>query len=168
MNNEMDDFTSKVGAPNMYGLIQRLGQRHRSRQASALSHDALHRHHPRPLVPPGELYLLLGVPRRLHDHHHRRQRSLSIDNGLDIQQAADAPRFHHQYLPDRSTSKRSSPPTPADQLKAMGYTTNRLQAADDTSPGLWGDTELIEVDLKTGELLGGHDYRRAFGKAEGY
>ncbi len=43
LNDEMDDFTSKPGVPNVYGLIQGAGQRHRPRQASAVGHDADHR-----------------------------------------------------------------------------------------------------------------------------
>ena len=50
----------------------------------------------------------------------------------------------------------------------MGYTINRLAVADEHNPGVWGDSELIAIDLKTHELLGGHDNRRAFGKAAGY
>ena len=50
----------------------------------------------------------------------------------------------------------------------MGYVTNRTAVADEKNPGVWGDSELIAVDPKTGELLGGHDSRRAFGKAAGY
>ena len=50
----------------------------------------------------------------------------------------------------------------------MGYPTNRQMAADEHSPGSWGDNELIAVDPKTHELLGGHDSRRNYGKAAGY
>jgi gamma-glutamyltranspeptidase/glutathione hydrolase len=91
-----------------------------------------------------------------------------IDNGLNIQQSADAPRFHHQYLPDRLDLEKRFPADIADQLAAMGYTVNRLAIADEHNPGTWGDSELIAIDPKTHELLGGHDNRRLFGKAAGY
>jgi gamma-glutamyltranspeptidase/glutathione hydrolase len=39
---------------------------------------------------------------------------------------------------------------------------------DEKSPGLWGDSELIAIDPKTGLLTGGQDQRRHFGKAAGY
>jgi gamma-glutamyltranspeptidase/glutathione hydrolase len=81
---------------------------------------------------------------------------------------ADAPRFHHQYLPDRLDLEKKFPVPPAEELKAMGYTINRLAVADEKNPGVWGDSELIAVDPKTGELLGGHDSRRNYGKAAGY
>ena len=90
------------------------------------------------------------------------------ENGLNIQAAADAPRFHHQYLPDRLDLERHFPAGAATALAAMGYTLNRQQAADEDHPGSWGDSELIAVDPHTHELLGGHDHRRNYGKAAGY
>jgi gamma-glutamyltranspeptidase/glutathione hydrolase len=169
LNNEMDDFTSKVGVPNVYGLIQ----------SSANS------------IAPGKLPLsamtptILATPNHWYKHGHlayvmgtpggatiittvANDIISTIDNGLNIQQAADAPRFHHQYLPDRIDLEKKFPAEPADQLKAMGYTINRLAVADEHNPGVWGDSELIAIDPKTHELLGGHDNRRSFGKAAGY
>jgi gamma-glutamyltranspeptidase/glutathione hydrolase len=92
----------------------------------------------------------------------------AIDNGLNIQAVADAPRFHHQYFPDRLDFERKFPDDVVNQMKAMGYSTNRNQAADEKTGGTWGDSELIAVDPKTGELLSGHDSRRNYGKAAGY
>ena len=91
-----------------------------------------------------------------------------IDNGLDIQAAADAPRFHHQYLPDVLQFEKSFPLAAVDAMKAAGYTTKREAEFDEKSAGVWGDSELIEIDPKTGQLLGGHDSRHHFGKADGY
>jgi len=169
MNNQMDDFTSKVGVPNMYGLMQ----------SSANS------------IEPGKRPLSAMTPTIITTHgglFHRRKLAFvmgspggstiittvandaisAIDNHLNIQAVADAPRFHHQYLPDRLDFEKKFPDDVVSQMKAMGYDTNRNQAADDKSPGLWGDSELIAIDPKTGERIGGHDSRRAFGKAAGY
>jgi len=169
MNNQMDDFTSKVGVPNMYGLMQ----------SSANS------------IEPGKRPLSAMTPTIITTHgglFHRRKLAFvmgspggstiittvandaisAIDNHLDIQAVADAPRFHHQYLPDRLDFEKKFPDDVVNQMKAMGYDTNRNQAADDKSPGMWGDSELIAIDPKTGERIGGHDSRRAFGKAAGY
>jgi gamma-glutamyltranspeptidase/glutathione hydrolase len=169
MNNQMDDFTSKVGVPNMYGLLQ----------SSANS------------IEPGKRPLSAMTPTIITTHgslFHRRKLAFvmgspggstiittvandaisAIDNRLDIQAVADAPRFHHQYLPDRLDFEKKFPDDVVNQMKAMGYDTNRNQAADDKSPGMWGDSELIAIDPKTGERIGGHDSRRAFGKAAGY
>ena len=91
-----------------------------------------------------------------------------LDNGLDIQASADAPRFHHQYLPDVLELEKTFPRNVAEQLKQRGYTVQQKTEFDEKTPGTWGDSELIAVDPKTGELLGGHDSRRTFGKAAGY
>jgi gamma-glutamyltranspeptidase/glutathione hydrolase len=50
----------------------------------------------------------------------------------------------------------------------MGYTINRMAVADEKNPGVWGDSEMIAIDPKTGYLLGGHDDRHSYGKAVGY
>jgi gamma-glutamyltranspeptidase / glutathione hydrolase len=163
MNNEMDDFTSKIGVPNVYGLIQ--GPANAivpgKRPLSAMT--------PTIVTKKGKLSFVLGTPGGSTIITTVANDIISlIDNHLDVQQAADAPRFHHQYLPDRLDLEKKFPADIGDQLKAMGYTTNRSQVADEKSPGIWGDSELIAIDPKTGELLGGHDSRRAFGKAAGY
>lgn len=169
LNNEMDDFTSKVGVPNVYGLIQSSansiapGKRPLSAMTPTIitTHGHWFRH--------GKLAYVMGTPGGSTIITTVANDIISaIDNGLNIQQVADAPRFHHQYLPDRLDLEKKFPVPVADQLKGMGYTINRLAVADEKNPGVWGDSELIAVDPKTGELLGGHDSRRDFGKAAGY
>jgi gamma-glutamyltranspeptidase/glutathione hydrolase len=64
--------------------------------------------------------------------------------------------------------EKKFPVPPAQSLAAMGYTINRLAVADENNPGVWGDSELIAIDPKTHELLGGHDNRRSYRKAAGY
>ncbi len=91
-----------------------------------------------------------------------------LDNGLNIQQAADAPRFHHQSLPDDLEIEKKYPIAPADALAANGYHVVRMGALDEKTAGVWGDSELIAIDPVTGELSGGHDQRRHYGKAAGY
>ena len=76
-----------------------------------------------------------------------------------MQQAADAPRFHHQYLPDVLQVEKAFPLDVVDKLKAAGYTVTRNNEADEHNPGVWGDSEMIYIDPKTGTLLGGHDQR---------
>ncbi len=163
MNNEMDDFASKMGVPNMYGLIQSpanaIGPG--KRPLSAMT--------PTIVTKNGKLAFVLGSPGGATIITTVANDLISVvDNGLNIQQSADAPRFHHQYLPDRVDLEKKFPADVADQLKAMGYTVNRLAVADEHNPGVWGDSELIAIDPKTHELLGGHDNRRAYGKAAGY
>jgi gamma-glutamyltranspeptidase/glutathione hydrolase len=169
MNNEMDDFTSKIGVPNMFGLIQSSansiapGKRPLSAMTPTIitTRGSWFKH--------GKLAYVVGTPGGSTIITTVANDIIStIDNGLNIQQAADAPRFHHQYLPDRLDLEKKFPVDVADQLAVMGYTVNRLAVADEHNPGTWGDSELIAIDPKTHELLGGHDNRRPYGKAAGY
>jgi gamma-glutamyltranspeptidase / glutathione hydrolase len=169
MNNEMDDFASKMGVPNMYGLIQGPANSIApgKRPLSAMT--------PTIVTTKGGLFrrarvaYVLGTPGGSTIITTVANDLLScVDNGLNIQQAAAAPRFHHQYLPDRLDLEKKFSPDVSEQLKAMGYNVNRLAVADEHNPGTWGDSELIAVDPKTHELLGGHDNRRDYGKAAGY
>ena len=170
MNDEMDDFSSKSGVPNMFGLIQgpanSIGPGHRPLSAMTPTlvlgrHSLLHprRHLRLVLGSPGGSTIITTVANDLIS---------TLANGLNIQQAADAPRFHHQYLPDRLDLERTFPDNIAAQLAALGYHTNRQQAADGHLPGTWGDSELIAIDPRTHTLQGAHDNRRNYGKAAGY
>ncbi len=163
LNNEMDDFTSKIGVPNTYGLIQGPAN------AIAPGKRPLSAMTPTILTRNGKLAFVLGSPGGSTIITTVANDIIStVDNHLNIQQAADAPRFHHQYLPDRLDLEKKFPADVADQLKSLGYTVNRLAIADEKNPGVWGDSELIAIDPKTHELLGGHDQRRAFGKVARY
>lgn len=173
LNDEMDDFASKQGVPNMFGLIQgpanaiAPGKRPLSAMTPTIVTTRSHRRGKRTV--PGKLRLVLGSPGGPTIITTVANDLISVvDNHLNIQQAADAPRFHHQYLPDRLDLEKKFPVDVAEQLKAVGYNVNRMAVADEHNPGVWGDSELIEVDPKTGELLGGHDDRRNYGKAAGY
>jgi gamma-glutamyltranspeptidase/glutathione hydrolase len=169
LNNEMDDFSSKPGSPNMFGLIQGPAN------AIAPGHRPLSSMTPTIVTTlprgnkPGKLAFVLGSPGGSTIITTVANDLLSVvDNGLNIQQAADAPRFHHQYLPDVLEFEKAFPQAVVQRMRAMGYKVSQTNMADEKNPGIWGDSELIAVDPKTGELLGGHDNRRAFGKAAGY
>ena len=163
LNDEMDDFTSKVGVPNMFRLIQGPAN------AIAPGKRPLSAMTPTMVLRDGKLLLVLGSPGGSTIITTVANDLISVlDNGLGIQQAADAPRFHHQYLPDRVDVEKAFPRAPADELKAAGYTINRAGEFDEKSPGIWGDSELIAIDPLTGVITGGQDQRRHFGKAAGY
>jgi gamma-glutamyltranspeptidase / glutathione hydrolase len=176
LNNEMDDFTSKIGVPNMYGLIQSSANAigPGKRPLSAMTPTIFVR--PDTCAPnsdlqckPGKPLLVLGSPGGSTIITTVANDIVSIlDNHLNVQQAADAPRFHHQYLPDRLEVEKAFPAAVADALKTTGYTITRNNEADEKNPGVWGDSEMIYIDPKTGVLLGGHDQRHTFGKAAGY
>jgi len=163
MNNEMDDFASKMGVPNMFGLIQGPAN------AIAPGKRPLSNMTPTIVLKDGKVALLLGSPGGSTIITTVANDLISVvDNGLNLQQAADAPRFHMQYLPDRLDVEKLFPAALAEELKARGYKINRLGEFDEKNPGVWGDSELIERDPKTGEWLGADDSRHAFGKAAGY
>ncbi|MDE1178494.1 MAG: gamma-glutamyltransferase [Edaphobacter sp.] len=111
MNNEMDDFTSKVGVPNMFGLIQSSansiepGKRPLSAMTPTIitTHGGFLRRKKLAYVmgSPGGSTIITTVANDVIS---------SIDNHLNIQAVADAPRFHHQYLPDRLDFEKEVPP----------------------------------------------------------
>ena len=155
LNDEMDDFTSKPGVPNGYGLIQ--GEAN----AIAPGKRPLSAMAPTIVLKDGKLSLVLGSPGG--------PRIIStvanvlmgvVDYGLDIQQAVNAPRFHHQWQPDEIDIERNgfSP----DTIKLLETRGHKVKAQ-----GYWSDGECIAVDPKTGDLLGAPDGRNG-GKAAGY
>ena len=102
LNDEMDDFTSKPGVPNGYGLIQ--GEAN----AIAPGKRPLSAMAPTIVLKDGKLFMVLGSPGG--------PRIIStvanilmgvVDYGLDIQQAVNAPRFHHQWQPDEIDIERT-------------------------------------------------------------
>ena len=163
MNDEMDDFTSKVGVPNGFGLIQGPANAIApgKRPLSAMSPTIVTRH--------GKLRLVLGSPGGPTIISTVANDLISVvDNHLNVQQAADAPRFHHQYLPDDLQVEKRFSVSTSDVLKAHGYNVKRSGEFDEHNPGVWGDSELIAVDPTTDDLLGGHDTRKNYGSAAGY
>jgi len=155
LNNEMDDFASKVGVPNMFGLIQG--------QANAVSPNKrpLSAMTPTIVLNDGKLWLVLGSPGGPTIITTVVNILIGVaDFGLDIQQAVNSPRFHHQWIPDSILLERDrfSPDT-VNLLKARGH---------DIKFGGVGDGECIQIDLQTGIRLGASDARNEMGKAVGY
>jgi gamma-glutamyltranspeptidase / glutathione hydrolase len=154
LNDEMDDFASKQGVPNTYGLIQgpanAIGPA--KRPLSAMT--------PTIVLKDGKLFLVLGSPGGPTIITTVANILMGVvDFGLDIQESVNAPRFHQQWLPDEiRVEDRISPDTIA-ILQTKGH-----KIAVDH---LWGDGECIEVDPKTGERLGASDGRNN-GKAVGF
>jgi gamma-glutamyltranspeptidase/glutathione hydrolase len=186
LNDEMDDFASKQGVPNGFGLIQgpanaiAPGKRPLSSMTPTIVSDpptsSCHEQLcVNDILTPGNLRLVLGSPGGSTIITTVANDIISvIDNHLNIQAAADAPRFHHQYLPDILQFEKAFPIPTIDALKATGYITKREAEFDEKSPGTWGDNELIEVNPVIppgeihGQLSGGQDKRHTFGKAAGY
>ena len=114
----MDDFASKMGAPNMYGLIQGPAN------AIAPGKRPLSSMTPTIVLEDGKLRYVLGSPGGARIITTVANIFLSAaEGGLNIQQAVDAPRFHHQYLPDKLYLEPGFSPATLDALRAMGYDT---------------------------------------------
>jgi gamma-glutamyltranspeptidase/glutathione hydrolase len=156
LNDEMDDFSSKPGAPNMYGLIQgpanAIGPG--KRPLSAMT--------PTMVLKNGKLFLVLGSPGGPTIITTVANVLMGVvDYGLNIQQAVNAPRFHNQWMPDNILIEPTGiSPDTVGILERMGHKVVR-------SRNFLGDAECIEIDERTGERLGASDGRNE-GKAVGF
>ena len=154
LNDEMDDFAAKQGVPNNYGLIQgpanAIGPG--KRPLSAMT--------PTIVLKDGKLFLVLGSPGGPTITTTVANVLIGVvDFSLDIQEAVNAPRFHHQWLPDEILVEDRLSPDTMNLLHSKGHKLNVRH--------FWGDGECIMVDPKTGERLGASDGRNN-GKAVGY
>ena len=154
LNDEMDDFAAKQGVPNVYGLIQGPANSIGSgkRPLSSMM--------PTIVLKDGKLFLVLGSPGGPTIITTVANILMGVvDFGLDIQEAVNAPRFHHQWLPDQIAVEDRLSPDTISVLHSKGH---KLNAAH-----FWGDGECILIDPKSGERLGASDGRNN-GKAVGY
>jgi len=154
LNNEMDDFTSKVGAPNLFGLVQgakntiQPGKRPVSSMAPTI------------VLRDGKLFAVLGGPGGSRIPSAILQAFIDVvDFGMNAQDAVDAPRIHHQWLPDRITMEKGISPDTIESLKARGHDA-RYEGGPVTA-----EVEMILID--GGWLQGAGDPRRS-GTAAGY
>jgi gamma-glutamyltranspeptidase / glutathione hydrolase len=155
LNDEMDDFTTQPGVPNaLFGLIQS------EANAIAPGHRPLSSMTPTILLRDGQLSFVTGSP---GGPTIISATLLSVLNwmrlGMDAQAAINAPRFHHQWLPDMILMEKDFPASLESGLNAEGYQTRRR--------GHIGLVNAIGVDPKTGERLGAADPRDN-GAALGY
>lgn len=155
LNDQMDDFAAKQGVPNGYGLIQgpanSIGPN--KRPLSAMT--------PTIVTKDGKLFLVLGSPGGPTIITTVANVLMGVvDYGLNIQEAVNAPRFHHQWLPDAADVERVGfSPDTISLLEKRGH---KLAVKN-----YFGDAECIAIDLKTNERLGASDARNN-GKAMGY
>jgi len=153
LNNEMDDFSIKPGVPNAFGLI--------GDDANAIAPGK------RPLSSMSPSFLrgedriaVLGSPGGSRIITTVLLALLNLMDGQDAQAVAAAPRFHHQYLPDRIDAENGAlPEEVVAALQAMGH---EVQVSDRT----WGNLQVVSWDRRSGELQAGTDPRwEGVGKA---
>jgi gamma-glutamyltranspeptidase/glutathione hydrolase len=157
LNNEMDDFAAKPGTPNMYGLIQ--GERNAvapfKRPLSAMTPTFV-------LRKDGSLWFATGSPGGPTIINTVLHTIINvIDHDMNIQQAVDAPRTHHQWLPDHITYEPYG--LSADTIRALQMRGHKLV----DRPRYMGDNHAIMIEEKTGTRLGASDSRND-GAAIGY
>jgi gamma-glutamyltranspeptidase / glutathione hydrolase len=155
LNDEMDDFTTQPGVPNaLFGLIQS------EANAIAPGHRPLSSMTPTILLRDGKLSFVTGSP---GGPTIISATLLSVINwmrlGMDAQAAINAPRFHHQWVPDQIFMEEDFPEGTQKALEARGFTVKRR--------GHIGLVNAIGIDAKSGERLGAAD-PRDHGSAVGY
>jgi gamma-glutamyltranspeptidase/glutathione hydrolase len=157
LNDEMDDFAAKPGTPNMYGLIQ--GERNavapHKRPLSAMTPTFV-------LRKDGSLWFTVGSPGGPTIINTALCVITNVvDYGMNIQQALDFPRIHHQWLPDELVYEPYG--LSGDTQKVLSAMGHKL-----AKPRYLGDAEAIMIEERTGVRLGATDPRRSDGLAIGY
>ena len=154
LNDEMDDFASKPGSSNIYGLVQ--GEAN----SIAPGKRPLSSMVPTIVLKDGKPFLALGAPGGSRIITAVMQVMLNVmDFGMNVQDAIDFPRVHHQWKPDRLDFERGISPDTLALLKKAGY------HIEEAKPVVLARVEGILI--RDGWMQGGHDERGA-GKAAGY
>jgi len=148
LNNEMDDFSSKPGTPNMFGLI--------GAEANAIQPEKrmLSSMTPTIVEKNNHLFMVVGAPGGSTIITSVLQTILNVyEFGFGMQEAVDAPRFHHQWLPDVVTFEpKGFDSILVQKLQEKGYKINQENSR------ILGKVDAILV-LPNGKLEGGADYR---------
>ena len=152
LNDEMDDFASKPGTENMFHLIQ--GESNAiqpgKRPVSSMT--------PTIVLRDGKLFLMLGAPGGSRIINGVLQVLLNVvDFHMNVQDAVDRPRFHHQWMPDVLYVEQGISPDTVAILRGMGHTVSPIETV-----------ARVEAILNQGGWLQGATDQRGNGKAEGY
>ncbi len=162
LNDEMDDFSMKPGVPNSDGLIQGTAN------AIGPGKRPLSSMTPTIVVHDGKPFLVLGSPGSSKIITTVANVLMGVvDYGMNIQEAVNAPRFHHQWMPDVLNVEQWFSPDTVQALQKMGYNVQIGLRYGEYSAPYWSDAECIAIDAKTNERLGASDVRNG-GKAVGY
>lgn len=164
LNDEMDDFTAKIGVPNLYGLVQ--GEANRiepgKRPLSSMS--------PTVVTKDGKTVMVVGTPggsRIITAVLHTMINV--IDYGMDVQEATDAPRFHQQWLPETTNVEVNAlSPDTRRILEGWGQKFADPQPANHLASILVGAPKLGGKPVGKNRYYGANDPRRNSGLAAGY
>jgi gamma-glutamyltranspeptidase/glutathione hydrolase len=161
MNNEMDDFTAKVGVTNMFGLLQGPANAIQpgKRPLSSMT--------PTFLFKDGKLFLATGSPGGPTIINTVLEIVTNvIDHGMTAMQAVEAPRIHHQWMPDELTYEHNG--LSEDTIALLAAKGHHLKERVSYEGWYQGDGETIMIDPKTNLRLGAADPRKPDSKAVGY
>lgn len=164
LNNEMDDFTVKIGVPNIYGLVQ--GEAN----AIAPGKRPLSSMSPTIVSKDGQPVMVVGTPGGSRIITAVLHTILNVvDYGMNVQEAVDAPRFHQQWLPEATNVERFAlSPDTARLLEAMGHKLGAPQPANHMAAILIGAPSLGGKPVGKNRFYGANDPRRNSGLALGY
>jgi len=164
LNDEMDDFTVKVGVPNMYGLVQ--GEAN----AIAPGKAPLSSMSPTIVTKDGKAVMVVGTPGGSRIITATLLTILNvIDYKMNIQEAVDAPRFHQQWMPD-TTNLETFAVSPDTQkiLESWGHKFAGPQDANHLAAILVGAPSLDGKPVGNNRFYGANDPRRNTGLSLGY
>jgi gamma-glutamyltranspeptidase/glutathione hydrolase len=163
LNDEMDDFALKPGTPNAFGVMGYEANAPKPGKRPLSSMTPTFMESPERLAvlgtPGGSRIItmvLLGI--------------LGYDDGLEAQQVAALPRYHHQWLPDVIDAETDA--FTADTVKGLEAMGHKVVMPGNTAAGgrgsshVWGNLQTVEWDKTRGVLLGGSDPRNPVGAAE--
>jgi gamma-glutamyltranspeptidase / glutathione hydrolase len=164
LNDEMDDFSAKPGAPNMFGLVEG------PNNAVAPGKRPLSSMTPTIVTKDGQLSMVVGTPggSRIPSAVIETISNM-IDYGMTVTEAVDAPRVHHQWLPDEVGYERFglSEDTIA-KLQAMGHKVVPIDYGNQVAAILVGAPAIGAKPLGHDRLYGAIDPRLNVGDVEGY
>jgi len=152
LNNEMDDFAADLGKPNMFGLVQ--GEKN-AIQAGKTPVSSMA---PTIVLKDGKPYLALGSPGGPTILNTVLEVMVNVlDFGMNVQDAVNWPRFHHQWLPDTLSIERGYSPDTIALLEKHGYKVRKANSQG----------ECAAIMMENGWLMGAADPRTE-GTAAGY
>ena len=164
LNNEMDDFTAKIGVPNLYGLVQ--GEAN----AIAPGKRPLSSMSPTIVTKDGKPVMVVGTPGGSRIITAVLHTLLNvIDYGMNVQEAVDAPRFHQQWLPETTNMDTFGiSPDTRKLLEAMGHKIGSPQSPNHLAAILVGAPSFGGKPVGNNRFYGANDSRRNTGLAMGY
>lgn len=163
LNNEMDDFALKPGTPNAFGVMGYAANAPKAgkRMLSSMTPTFMEN---------DDKVIVLGTPGGSRIITMVLLGILGYDAGLDAQQVAALPRYHHQWLPDLIEAESNAfDAATIKQLQAMGHKIDlpgEVAAGGRGSSHVWGNLQTVEWDRKANKLFGGSDPRNPVGSAQ--